>query len=296
LGLLGGKKSARTVRIRHGSFEVAKLGASRFDPRDPYYLAITSSWPIFLAAAATLLIIVNTVFALLYLAQPGAVTGVRQDDFVRAFFFSLEVISTAGFGLMAPASLYGFIVAGAERVLGITLIPVATGLLLVRFSRPGAGILFADNAVICRHEGQSTLMVRIANGRLTMLTGASASIALLRREIEANGETFRRYHALPLVNDRLPLFPITWTLMHNIDETSPLSGIDSAGLEEIWARLIVTVEAKDGRLGRQVEDIASYSHETIMFGKRYAGVVTHDKDGGTTADLTRISLVEEAAP
>jgi inward rectifier potassium channel len=196
---------------------------------------------------------------------------------------------------LAPATLYGFVLAGIERVIGIAPIPVATGLLLVRFSRPRSGILFASHAVIWRHEGQPTLMVRIANGRSTMLTGAIASVALLRKETEENGDTFRRYHALKLANDRLPLFRSQWTLMHRIAGEGLLWGVDIDGLQAIWARIVVTVEAKDGKLGRQVEDIASYGHETVVFAKRYAGMVTHDKGGATTADLTGISLVEDAA-
>lgn len=284
-------RSARVVRLKQGKFSVAKLGATRFDLREPYYIAVTASWPVFILLCIGLLITVVALFAGLFLLQPLSIHGVARGDFARAFFFSLEVISTAGFGVMAPASIYGYVIAGIERVLGIAMLPVVTGLLFARISRAKPGILFASCAVVTRRDGAPQLRVRVANCKSTMLTGAKARMSVLLRTYDQGGEVWRRYHDLKLVRDFLPLFPLTWTLMHTIDEESPLHGMTEEDLADAWGQLIVMITAQDARVGRQVENIGDYAASEILFGKHYLAAIDHADGGVSTADITRLSLV-----
>jgi inward rectifier potassium channel len=286
-------RTPRAISIRQGNFAVSKIGATTFDFREPYYVAVTSSWPVFFMLALTFLLTVVAVFALLFLAAPNSIRGVGPGDFGRSFFFSLEVVSTAGFGVMSPQSLYGYCIAGIERVVGIAILPIVTGILLVRFSRSRAGIILADKAVITDKDGPPELRVRIANCKSVMLTGATAQMAVLLRTHDCQGETWRRYHDLALVRDHLPLFALTWTLMHRIDAQSPLHGLTAADIELGAGRLIVTVGARDSRLGHAVESIADYDCHGIVFGKHYANAVTHRADGLSIADLNRLSLLED---
>jgi inward rectifier potassium channel len=129
-----------------------------------------------------------------------------------------------------------------------------------------------------------------------MLTGARASMSVLLKEHDPSGEIWRRYHDLPLVRDHLPLFALTWTVMHPIDAASPLYGLGAADLGEAWASLVVTVEARDSRLGQKVENIAVYAAEDILFGKHYAAAFRHDADGATVADVTLLDEVEDDEP
>ena len=285
----------RLVRVRQGNFRVAKLGATRFDLREPYYIAIASSWPTFLFLAFLVLVIAVGLFALLYRLGPGAIQGTGGTDFAHAFFFSLQVISTAGFGAMAPGSTYGFVIAGIERVVGIAILPLVTGILLVRFSRSRSGIMFADRAVVTRRTGSPMLMIRVGNCKSTLLTGAEARVSILLKEQDASGEVWRRYHDLDLVRSRLPLFALTWTLIHRIDESSPLIGLDAHDVEARWALLVVSIKATDARVAHTVENIADYDHHAILFDQRYSPVMAYEDDGTTTADLRRISDVIEDA-
>jgi inward rectifier potassium channel len=284
------------VRLAQGKFEVQKLGATRFDLREPYYIAVASSWPLFILLCLVFLAAAVSLFAGLYLIDPNALQGMPRRDFAHAFFFSLQVISTSGFENVTPHSLYGYVIAGLERVIGIAIIPVVTGLLFARFSRARPGIEFATAAVVTTRSGTPELRVRIANAKSTMLTGARASMSILLKEHDPSGEIWRRYHDLPLLRDHLPLFALTWTVMHPIDAASPLHGLTAADLKEAWASLVVTVEARDSRLGQKVENIAVYTAEDILFGKHYAAAISHDPDGATIADVTRLSEVEDDAP
>lgn len=285
---------ARTSRrrVRERPFEVRKQGISRFDLRDPYHLAVTLSWPGFALATLACLLLINFLFALLYLAQPGAVQNMPDGDFLSALFFSIETLATVGYGEMAPASVYGHIVSAIEILSGMALLAILTGLLFVRFSRPRAKILFADEAVITPHNGVDTLMIRIANGRMNTLTNARAQVGILLSETSAEGLTFRGVHQLPLLRGHLPVFPLTWTLMHPIDEASPLHGLGEEALRAGDARLFLTVQASDGAIAAEVQDLRDYSAEEILFGMRYADIISRDAAGRTVGNVAALSSVQ----
>jgi inward rectifier potassium channel len=284
--------AAGSMKVRGAAFDLRKTGIARFDLRDPYHFAVTLSWGAFAGLALAALLVINLVFAGLYLAQPGAVQNLRSSDFARAFFFSLETLATVGYGEMAPDSIYGHAVAGVEIVIGMAFTAILTGLLFVRFSRPKARFLFPDKAVVTNHNGRPTLMLRIANGRFNMLTHATAKIGVLLAEITQEGQSFRGVHDLKLVRGEIPIFPLTWTLMHVIDQASPLHGLDAEGLERTDARFFLAVDARDTALGAVVQDIRDYKHDQIAFGMRYADAVSRNEEGATTADLSRLSLLE----
>ena len=283
---------SRPMKVRAAAFDLRKTGVARFDFSDPYHLAVTTSWPAFILGAFCCEIALNMIFAALYSFEPGAVQNLPQGDFLRAFFFSLETLATVGYGEMAPASTYGHVVAGVEILLGMAFTAIFTGLLFVRFSRPQARILFADKAVVATHNGKTTLMVRIANGRLTMMTHATARLAVLVGELTDEGQMFRRVYDLELMRDNLPIFPLTWTLMHVIDETSPLYGFGPEELEAHQIRIFLAVEARDAALGSKVQDLGGFLHHQVIFGSRYSDAVSIDEAGRTTADLSRLSLIE----
>jgi len=280
------------ARVRLGSYEFKKQGVSRFDLRDPYHLAVALTWPQFLAALLALYLSVNVVFAALFWLVPGSVANARPDSFADAFFFSIETLATVGYGEMYPATLYGHVVASAEIVCGLGFTAILTGLTFVRFSRPRAKLVFAANPVVAMHNGKPTLMVRIGNGRAGVLADAAAKLNVLLSETTAEGKLFRRAQELRLERAHIPLFPLDWTLMHVLDERSPLHGYDMARAIEADARVFVTLEARDPTLATSVHEIRTYMPEDIRFGMRYTDAVTIAEDGTPVADLTRVGALE----
>ncbi len=218
--------------------------------------------------------------------------NMRPGSFSDAFFFSLETLATVGYGTMAPATLYGHTVSAIEIVCGMIFTAIMTGLLFVRFSKPRPKILFSDQAVVTSHNCSPTLMVRIANGRMTLLTNATVRMGVVLFEESAEGHSLRRLRDLALSNTRLPLFALTWTVMHVIDEKSPLAGYDAERLEEGDARLFLSIEARDHAIGALVHDMRIYTTVEVLFGMHYAEAVTVDDQRRPVADLTRLSLVE----
>ena len=286
------QKRDPTMLVGAGAVELVKRGASRYAFSDPYHIAIELSWKGFALAFAGLELAINVVFALLYLASPGSVANMRPGSFSDAFFFSIETLATVGYGTMAPATLYGHVVSAIEIVCGMVFTAIMTGLLFVRFSKPRPKILFADRAVVTSHNGSPTLMVRVANGRMTLLTNAMVRLGVLLFEESAEGHSLRRLHDLALSNASLPLFALTWTVMHAIDEKSPLAGYDAERLTEGDARLFLSIEARDHAIGAFVHDMRIYTAVDVLFGMHYAEAVTLDDQKRPVADLTRLSLVE----
>lgn len=286
-----------TMRVQFGAFELRKRGAARFDWRDPYHLALSMTWPQFALSFLVLNLAINLVFALLYLLQPGCIANARPGMFSDAFFFSMETLATVGYGAMSPATLYGHSVAAAEIIAGMAFTAIMTGLTFVRFSRAKPKILYAERPVVTARNGTPTLMIRIANGRAGMLIDAKAELAALIAERTQEGQFFRRIHDMKLTRGRLHMFPLTWTLMHEIDERSPLFGVDAAKLAAMDFRLYVALKAHDYVLGADVFDAKTYLPDDIVFGMRYADAVSIDEAGHTVADLSRLSLLEpEGAP
>jgi inward rectifier potassium channel len=282
----------KTMPVQFGAFELRKRGAARYDWRDPYHFFVSITWPKFALLFLLLNLGINVLFAGLYLLQPGSIANARPGVFSDVFFFSMETLATVGYGAMSPATLYGHSIAAAEIICGMAFSAIMTGLTFVRFSRAKAKILYADRPVVATRNGRPTLMIRIANGRPGMLVGAKAELGALIGEQTQEGQFFRRIHDMKLMRGRLHMFPLTWTLMHEIDEASPLYGLDGAQLVDRDFRMFVSVTAHDYALGADVYDAKTYAADDIAWGMRYADAVSIDEAGRTIADLSRLSLIE----
>jgi inward rectifier potassium channel len=223
------------------------------------------------------------------------VVNLPAGSLVDAFFFSIETLATVGYGNMAPITLYSHIVSAVEIIVGMVLTATMTGLVFVRFSRPKAKILFADHAVVSRSGGQAQLMIRIGNGRMHALYDASVRITTLVAETGPDGQHFRRMVDLPLQRADLPFFPLTWTLIHEITDDSPLAELrrtDKQDLLQSGLRVMVSVTMRDPSLGAQVYAAHSYAPQDIALDMRYANAITIKGEDHSVADMGKISDLE----
>jgi inward rectifier potassium channel len=282
----------RTTWVRLGSLEFKKKGVSRFDMRDPYHLAVALTWPQFIATLLVMYLLVNVAFAIFFWSVPGSVANARPYSFSDAFFFSIETLATVGYGEMYPATLYGHVIAATEIVCGLGFTAILTGLTFVRFSRPRAKLVFASHPVVAMHNGKPTLMLRVGNGRADVLLDAVTKLNVLLSVTTSEGKLFRRAQELRLERAHLPVFPLTWTLMHVMDERSPLYGYDAAKVAAARAQMFVTLEARDPTLATSVYEIRNYATEDVRFGMRYVDAITIEADGTLVADLTKIGEME----
>ena len=281
-----------TIRFEVGGTEFHKLGTKRFDFRDPYYTALTLSWPAFFASILVIELGLNLFFAILYVVVPGAIANTRPGSLVDALFFSLETLATVGYGVMSPASNYGHVIASIEIIVGLGFTAIVTGLIFVRFSKAKAHIHFAGRLVVAQHHGRPTLMLRLGYTRAGVLTGATAQLTVILQKRTSSGEIFRETHVLQLVRPRMPILLLTWVLMHEIDAASAINGMTAEDLKETNARFVLAVEAEDPALGARVHDLHVYAADQVLFGMAYKDVVSFDGEGPVRADLSRLDEVE----
>ena len=217
---------ARVVRLGGREIIVAE-GQHLSFWADISHRCMTASWPSFIAGAALVFVAFNAIFAVLYWIADQPISNVPGGAYIDYLYFSIETLSTAGYGDMHPQTHYGHFVAAVELFTGIFSMSLMTGLIFARFSRPNARLLFADHPVISSHEGKPTLMVRLVNERHNIIGNATAKLWLMRNEVSLEGGSFRRFYELPLVRNEHPALALSWTLYHVIDEQSPLYGLNA---------------------------------------------------------------------
>ena len=164
-----------------------------------------------------------------------------RSDASREFdrCFSIETLATVGYGDMHPQTNYGHLIATVEIFTGMSFLAVMTGLIFARFSRPRARFVFANTAVITRHEGRQALMIRTANARHDVISRANARLWLIRAQRINEGDQLRRFYELALDRSEHPMFVLSWMLFHIIDKESPLHGVTAPDLEESDALLVL---------------------------------------------------------
>ena len=287
-----GFRSPRIRTARVGDTRIVTRGRRHWRLLDPYHLILTLTWPQFIAALVLVFTLINVFFGTLYWVQPGSLSNARQGAFLDYFFFSIETLATVGYGAMAPASLYGHAVASVEILAGMVGVALTTGLVFARFSRPTARILFSDRAVIRGYDGARMLMLRMANERHNRIVEASASLSLVRTELDLQGEQFVRIHDLKLIRAQNPVFALTWTLMHPIDEDSPLQGMDAAQLAASRSRIVVSVSGHDEVMAARVYAGIDYAAEDLVFDGRFVDILSLSPEGERIVDLTRFHDIE----
>jgi inward rectifier potassium channel len=276
---------ARVVRL--GGREIIAEGLYLNFWSDISHRCMTASWPGFIGGAALVFVAFNAVFALFYWIGNAPISNVTHGAYIDYLYFSIETLSTAGYGDMHPQTHYGHFIATIELFTGIFSMSLMTGLIFARFSRPSSRVLFANSAVISNHEGAPTLMVRFANERHNVISNATAKLWILKNVVTAEGHPTRRFDELRLLKNESPAFALSWTLYHVIDEQSPLWGLSAEDLEAFDISLVVVVTGYDVVAAQIVHARKTYDYPVIMFGRRYFDVVHPSDDGRVRIDYGR---------
>lgn len=264
----------------------------REPPRTPlsdlYHVFLVAKWRRVIAAFILVYVAANCLFAGLYLLVEGSITNAKPGSFADAFFFSVQTMSTIGYGNMSPHGTYANVLVTAEAIIGIMAVAMATGIMFAKFARPTARVMFSRHAVIDRWmDGQPALMFRMANARSNQITEAAIHLTLIRNEKLPDGRTFRRFHDLKLVRDLSPIFALTWTVIHVLDEDSPLSGLTFDELEDIRAELLVTLSGVDQTFSQRVHARHSYVPTDVVWNARFADILGTNERGGRVIDYGR---------
>lgn len=277
----------KAVPVRIGDTDAVRLGLSRYSLKDPYYSVLTVSWPGFFGLVIGFFILANLVFATLYYLDPHSVAGARPDAFLDKFFFSVETLATVGYGVMAPNDIYGHVVSSLEIWFGLLLSAVILGLVYARFSRPRARLMFSDVAVVAPYEGKRAIMIRLVSERSQGIADAQARMMVLRQIKTPEGHVMRRFTDLKLVRSFSPVMALSWTLIHVIDEASPLWGKSAEEMESDDSSLFVSIGGYDEAISAWIVGRKTYPKAKVLHGHAFEDIMCDSPDGRIILDLTR---------
>jgi inward rectifier potassium channel len=267
-------------------------GLRRRFVHDLFHLFMTVSWPIIFGTFAAFYFVFNLLFACVYSLQPGDIANLDPPGYWGRFFFSVETFATVGYGDMHPRTPFAHIVAAIEIFIGLMSLALITGMMFSRFSKPTARFVFARNPVVRPLNGKLTLMLRAANARQNIVMEASARLRLLRDEVTPEGIRFRRIQDLPLIRNRHPVFLFGWTMMHVIDDASPLAGQTAQSLSAARGFLLLTVIGTDETTGQSLMARQEYPAASMRWNHSYVDILTTDTDGVDHFDYTRFHDIE----
>ncbi len=281
-------------RVGRGELSLRRLGRPRDRWRDGYHFVLVQPWRVFMPMLVAFYLSLNAMFATLYWLQPGSIAEAHAGNWLEDFFFSFETLATVGFGVEHPVTPYAHWVVTAEILLSQLLLPLATGLIIVKFARPQARVRFSRNAVITNFDGVPTLMFRLANIRANQIYEARINLTLLRYEVTREGSAMRRLIALPTVRDMNPIFFLSWTVMHRIDASSPLYGLDWAALVPGEIGIMAVMTGLDGTSASSVSARQLYDSDDVLIDHRFEDIVFEGPDGRVTIDYRRLDEVHPA--
>jgi inward rectifier potassium channel len=297
-GSVVSRESQQRLLNRDGSFNVARSGLGVLESLAPYHELLTTSWAGFLGLVAALYLVVNLVFAVAYLAcGPDALLGSGAEmlggRFSRAFFFSIQTFATIGYGQIAPNGLAANMVVTVEALVGLMFQALATGLLFARFARPTASILFSHHSVIAPYSAGHALMFRIVNRRRNEIIQLEAQVLFSSLEPDQRGGTVRRYTPLPLERNKVTFFPLSWTVVHPIDEASPLAGKTRKDLERTQAEILVLLSGIDETFEQTVHARSSYRAGEIVWNARFKSMfLPSDSRSRISVDIRQVHDIE----
>ena len=298
-GSVVARESRGRLLNRDGTFNVQRDGIGFWESLSAYHYLITITWPRFLSYVGVVYILTNAFFAIAYYTLgPDALSGTAHLEgmprYTKEFFFSVHTLATIGYGNVAPSSLGADLVVTIESLVGLLGFAVVAGIVFARFSRPVASIIFSRNAIIAPYRGRTAFMFRIVNQRSSQIVELEAKLLLSRRKKNAPTGG-REFVALNLERDRVVFFPLAWTIVHPIDEKSPLFGATADDLRACDYEFLILLNGFDETFSQTVHTRSSYVGSDVVWGARFASMFNPTEDGIVSVDIRRLDDIDRVS-
>jgi inward rectifier potassium channel len=283
---------------RDGSFNVQRAGLAATTSLNLYHLVLTMSWRVFLSLVLLLYFCSNLLFGALYASLgPSALVDVSSTPFsslfLTGFFFSVQTFATIGYGTIHPVGLVPNMLVTVESYYSLIANALITGVVFARFARPTSKIVFSRVAVIAPYKDITGFMFRIVNGRNNQLIDVRAQV-ILARFVDDDGKPVRRFDLLELERRTVSFFPLTWTVVHPINEASPMYGMTEHDLRSGDAEFLIMLSATDETFATVVHQRSSYKPDEIRFGHKFVSIYNENRHGEPISiDIRKLSDVRK---
>jgi inward rectifier potassium channel len=299
-GSVVSRESHQRLLNRDGTFNVVRTGLKFSSSISLYQSLLTMPWWKFLVILSSSYFVINAVFATIFLlcgpdALNGPGSGALHSYFLRAFFFSIQTFATIGYGQIGPVGLAANLIVTVESFAGLLALALATGMIFARFSRPTAKILFSDLAVIAPYQGIRAFEFRIANARKNQLIELEAKVLFSRVE-NSEAKAGRQFYELPLERRKVVFFPLHWTIVHPIDEHSPLYGLTEEDFHRGHAEFLVLLTGIDETFSQTVHSRSSYRADEVVWNAKFTNIFKPVSGSDRLAiDVGRLHDIEPVA-
>jgi inward rectifier potassium channel len=272
---------------------IQRRGLVRRAWTDVYHALLVMSWPRFFGAMVLAYVALNLLFGTLFWLGGDCIAGARPGSYWDALMFSVQTIATIGYGVLSPKTKYADVLVAIEAFVGLFGVAFATGLMFAKFARPTARILFSNVACVTVRDGVPSLLFRMANERGNQVVEAQVRCIVARTERTPEGETMRRFHDLTLTRTFSPIFALSWTVTHPVDESSPLFGETVESMRAKSTEVVVLVSGLDETFQQTIHARWSYVADEIRWNEKFRDIIS-TVDGTRVIDYARFHDTEPA--
>ena len=299
-----GTTDARQQRLinRDGTYNYIRIGAPFYETFNVYHFLVSISWIKLILLIIAWYTLFNFIFVgLYYLIGIEQITGMMYSDarskFWEVYFFSAQTLTTVGYGRINPMGFEASAISSLEALTGLMSFALITGLLFARFAKAPAKLMFSKQAVIApftwKKQEITAFMFRSVNQYNTNLLNMKANVNLIIVEEDDDGNENRRFYGLPLERDTISFFPSSWTIVHPIDENSPLYGFNKTDFEKTKIEFMIMLSGFDETFDQNVFMRYSYNEKDIEWGAKYIKLINYNEQNAVTVDLSKLSTVEK---
>jgi inward rectifier potassium channel len=273
---------------RDGSFNLRKEGVPFLRRFSIYHRMLTLPRWKFMGVIVLFYAIINLVYAFIYLAVgidqlQGVIATTNWGKFKEAYFFSTETFTTVGYGRVNPVGDGANIIASIEAVMGFLSFAIATGLIFGRFSRPQAFLIFSNRALISPYKDGTALMFRFAGYKdKHTLTDVQIRVNIGLQIAQDKAPAQYQYYDLALERTKVESLPMNWTVVHPIDDKSPLNGFSYEDMKTADVEIYVLIRGFDDVYSNFVQQRTSYTYQEIKFDSKFIPMYRESADGRTT--------------
>ncbi len=239
-------------------------------------------------------VIFNSLFGLVYflvgVSNLKGITGPTPVEYYfNCFFFSVQTSTTIGYGGIIPEGLLANFIVTIEAMAGVLAFALITGLLYGRFSHPFSRILYSKNAIVAPYKGINSLQFRIVNQRNNNLMDLEAKVMAVLVDKNFN----RKYYDMKLERYSIHFFALSWTVVHPIDNDSPIFEKSLEELKEKQFEILILIKGYDDTFNQVVHSRYSYTFEEIVWGAKFIRSYNTNSDGDIILKLDDIHLIEK---
>ncbi len=295
-GSAGARDETLRLLNRDGTFNARRLGLPKLRSVPVYEHLIRITWGHFYVGSVLTYLGINLAFALIYTALgPAAIRGMSDgstlERLLQAFFFSVQTVTTVGYGVYSPVGTLANLIMSLEALIGLGGFAVLAALMFARLSRPTAEVRFSPHAVVAPYQDGEAFMFRIANGRRGEILEAWVRLNFSWVEGHPTAPV-RKFEALDLELDHIVFFPLHWTVVHAIRPDSPLHGWTDERLRDAHAEFLVQVAATSETYADEVRIRSSYTAAEVVWGSRFANIIDESQSGVIGVDVRKLGDLE----